>query len=354
MKPSHFLKWIFWNKEERRIRALWRIGLHTLLLAALIATFTLGLVGLRLLSDLVHGARSMRVSSGQGLTQFLNDPVLQLVITSLLMGSGIFLSTYLAGRFIDRRKFSDFGFHFSRAWWIDFIFGLGLGGGLMALIFLAGWLTGNVQVVGFLKSYTQGLTFPGGFLFALGFFVLVGIYEEVLSRGYHLINLAEGFGHVFPDRRTALIVALILSSAVFGLLHGGNPGASWVSTLNITLAGIFLGLGMILTGRLAISIGLHITWNFFQGNIFGFAVSGTRIGGTVLLSESTGPEWLTGGAFGPEAGVLGLIAMIIGSLLIYCWVNRHGRQRLRTELAEYSVERPQDGQVEEFPNQAGE
>ena len=95
------------------------------------------------------------------------------------------------------------------------------------------------------------------------------------------------------------------------------------STLNIALAGIFLGLGLIWTNELAIPIGLHISWNLVQGNVFGFPVSGTTtVGATVIQIEQSGPIWLTGGAFGPEAGVLGIAAMLLGMLLIWLYLRR--------------------------------
>ncbi|NJL33875.1 MAG: hypothetical protein HC893_08460 [Chloroflexaceae bacterium] len=83
---------------------------------------------------------------------------------------------------------------------------------------------------------------------------------------------------------------------------------------------MFLGLGYVLTGQLAISIGLHITWNFFQGTVFGFPVSGqdfTRVG--VFSIEQGGPPLWTGGAFGPEAGLMGLLTIALGSALTVGW-----------------------------------
>ena len=245
--------------------------------------------------------------------------------------------TLISSRWLDRRKFIDFGFHFSRAWWLDFAFGLTLGAMLMGLMFLFGWGTGSIQITGFMKSFSGRGQFLPEFFQGLILYLMVGIYEELLSRGYHLVNLSEGLNTVGIDKRWALILALLISSIFFGLLHFSNPGASWVSSLNIMAAGVFLGLGMILTGDLSISIGLHITWNFFQGNVFGFPVSGTRTGATLIATELVGPKWLTGGAFGPEAGLMGLAAMLIGSLLTVFWVRRSrcGRLELKESLAVY-------------------
>ena len=115
-----------------------------------------------------------------------------------------------------------------------------------------------------------------------------------------------------------------------------TPTPRLISSLNIALAGLFLGLGFILTGELAIPIGLHITWNFFQGNVFGFPVSGTEAGATVIAINQGGPPLWTGGNFGPEAGLIGIVAMVIGALLTVWWVRREeGRMELRKEIAAY-------------------
>jgi hypothetical protein len=97
-----------------------------------------------------------------------------------------------------------------------------------------------------------------------------------------------------------------------------------------------LGFGYVLTGELAIPIGLHITWNFFQGTVFGLPVSGLNpFGATFLSVEQDGPGLWTGGSFGPEGGMLGPAAMIVGTLLIALWVRlRSGKLATYTPIAE--------------------
>lgn len=310
---------LFWNPQEKRLAMVWRLVLQTLLLVLL--SIPQGILQVYIYQ--------MNTQPPLGVLIGLN------LLSALLTLFSILGSIWLAGRLLDRRKFADFGVHFSPDWWIDLGFGLLLGAVLMVLIFLAEYAAGWVTVTGTLDN--KGM--PGSFWLSFGlqllFFINVGIREEFLSRGYHLKNLAEGF-NVFQriSPKTAVLISLLLSSAVFGLLHLGNPNATWVSSFNIFLAGILLAMGFILTGELAIPIGLHITWNFFQGNVFGFPVSGTHAGATAIAIQQGGPNLWTGGAFGPEAGLIGILAMLLGSILTIVYVKqRYGKASLWSPLA---------------------
>lgn len=287
----------------------------------------------------------MALSSGELTLEQLTDPqIVSEYLTSrtwlmLVLQIAQFFVTvgavWLAGRFLDRRKFVDFGLRLDRDWWIDFGFGLFLGAILMALIFGAERAAGWVTVTG-LTVAPPASSFVFAILLALLNFVLVGFNEELFSRGYQLTNMAEGFNWKKLGPRWAIVIAMLLSSAIFGALHMGNPDATAVSTFNIFLAGILLAMGYVLTGKLAIPIGLHITWNFFQGNVFGFPVSGMSFNSTTFIAiEQKGPELWTGGAFGPEAGLIGIVAMVLGVLLTLAWVYwRYGSAGLHLPLAE--------------------
>ena len=117
--------------------------------------------------------------------------------------------------------------------------------------------------------------------------------------------------------------AVVLSSVVFGLAHIFNPNAGWISTLGIIAAGFFLAFGYLRTRQLWLPIGLHIGWNFFLGPVFGFPVSGLEPFHLLGLNVS-GPDLITGGAFGPEAGLVGLVAQFFGVGLI--WGYTRGRE----------------------------
>ena len=302
------LSGVFWNKDENRLRMFWRMSIYSIALSIVISLFSIVL----------------------GVTNILSNTFL----LSFLVLIGVVATTIIIGKWVDRRSLNDFGLIPSGNWWREFFFGLGLGAFLMGMIFSIGWLTGNMTVEGYFQG-SSGSTFFLGFLRAVGFYFAVGIYEEIMLRGYILVNLAEGLNIKKLDKKWVLLLALVLSSLIFGVLHIINPNSSLVSTLNLSLAGVFLGLGMVLTGRLGLPIGLHITWNLFQGNVFGFPVSGTSSGVTIISTRLTGPEWFTGGAFGPEAGILGLLAMLFGCLIIIWWISRKRKVKFTTKLVEY-------------------
>jgi hypothetical protein len=327
---------VFWNEEQERLRTFWRLLIHTLLFVVLggCLGFTLTLVGG------VGVGLVQNVEGAEDIAALANSVVSSLIFRALSGAVSlvvVFASTFIAGRFLDHRPFKDFGFRFDRRWWWDLAFGLALGAALMLGIFAVEYALGWVTVEETFAS-PAGLSFAFTIIAAFLSYLFVGIYEEVLSRGYHLTNLAEGFVLPAWGYRGAVVAAWVLSSSIFGLLHAANPNATVVSTFNLVIAGLFLGLGYVLTGELAIPIGLHITWNFFQGNVFGFPVSGGSSSTSFIAIEQGGPKVWTGGAFGPEAGLIGLVAIAVGCLLTVAWV-RYLREgvALRREIAEYEA-----------------
>lgn len=142
---------------------------------------------------------------------------------------------------------------------------------------------------------------------AVGKAVQAGVVEELMLRAILLRLLWRAFGPW---------VAFAASAALFGFAHIGNPNATVFAAMCIALeAGIMLGAFYVLTGRIWMSIGVHAAWNFTQGYLFGAAVSGTAMGPAIAHSTARAgvPDWLTGGAFGPEASLPGLVVcMAVG------------------------------------------
>ena len=332
----------FYNKQQKRFRAGWRILFQFLFYLTMSAVGGLTIF----IIEIVY-----LISTGKLLLDSLGDPeTIALLISNFTSGFFFTMNAivtliftlvvlWISAKWIDKRKISAFGFHFSRQWWQDLIFGLLLGILLMGLIFVFEWLFGWIEVKPIINP-DQTLSSVLLWIFsALIGFICVGIYEEILFRGFLLRNLAEGLNSSSNRALKSLVAAFLLSSLIFGLFHILNPNTSWISTLNIILAGLFLGLGFVLTGELAIPIGLHITWNFFQGSIFGFPVSGVNAGASLIAIQQKGPAFITGGSFGPEAGLIGIFAMLLGSLLIMLYVKySRGKVSMKKNLAIYNSE----------------
>jgi uncharacterized protein len=233
----------------------------------------------------------------------------------------------------------DFGYSLNRGWWRDFSFGLLLGAVLIGLIFLVELAAGWIKITGTFQPSTSDQPLWIGLLIYLGLFVCVGIYEEMLMRGYILRNLAEGLCSKYLNPKVALLSAYLISSSIFSINHIANPNSSLISTLCLIAAGLALGLGYVLTGSLAIPIGLHMTWNFFQGNIFGFPVSGQGALPSIFTIQQQGSIKVTGGKFGPEAGLIGIAAIVLGCILIALWTRwTRGSIKLEERLAVYKPE----------------
>lgn len=278
---------LFLSPDEPRLRAAWRLVLQTLLM--LVFGTILGviavLIGLRDLSSI--GA------------QILNF----LVVT---------ISVYVARRWLDRRTFESLGLQINRRTMFDLLAGMGITFLQMGFIYFLmlglGWLTFE----GFAWQFEPLNLVLTNVLTLFIMLVFVGWNEELLLRGYHLQTIASGLN---------LFWGVIISSAVFGLLHIGNPNATWVSAVGIFFAGLFLAYGYLRTKQLWLPIGLHIGWNFFEGVGFGFPVSGLDMYPLTRI-QVHGPELWTGGAFGPEAGLIVLPALLLGALLVYLYTMR--------------------------------
>lgn len=148
-----------------------------------------------------------------------------------------------------------------------------------------------------------------------------GVMEEVLTRAVILRLLWRAFGPW---------VAFAASAIFFGAAHLANPNSSMFAALCIAVeAGIMLGAFYALTGRLWVSIGVHAAWNFTQGYLFGAAVSGTSFGPAIASSTArTGfPDFLTGGAFGPEASLPGLFVGTLVGVIVMGLAWKAGRFR---------------------------
>ena len=177
-------------------------------------------------------------------------------------------------------------------------------------------------------SAAMGVLWLGGYYHVTGFsgpdvllpvLLLSGsaaVIEELMFRGV-LFRIVE--------ERLGSCIALAISAAVFGLIHLFNPNATLFAAIAILLeAGILLAAAYMLTRRLWLVIGMHFAWNFTQGGVFGVPVSGIPIPG-MLSGRLEGPDWISGGAFGPEASVITVTVCLAVAWALLFIARRQGR-----------------------------
>ena len=133
-------------------------------------------------------------------------------------------------------------------------------------------------------------------------------FEELLMRGFAFAVLRRAGGWR---------LALIVTSVVFGLLHAWNPGADAESILAVIVAGFFLGAILLATGSLYAVGAAHFAWNWVMAGALHIAVSGLPSGDPDYRTVETGPDWLTGGPWGPEGGLAAVAVMFIAIFYLY-------------------------------------
>lgn len=223
------------------------------------------------------------------------------VIDALFTLMGTVLVVWLFSHFIDKIKFRNLGFN-PKGSMQQLIAGFILG--VLPLSF--GFITLNL----FQEIHWQDTNLIVVNLFAgICLFILVALSEEILFRGYVLNNLMQSMSRGW---------ALIISSFMFSFIHIINPNFSWFGFINILLAGVLIGLPYLYTKQLWFPIAVHFSWNFFQGPIFGFNVSGQETYSLIIQSRSADTIW-NGGTFGFEGSLLCTIiqVIIIGGLWWY-------------------------------------
>lgn len=210
-------------------------------------------------------------------------------------------------RLVDRRSVTSLGLEL-RGHGPDLVQGMLWGAGLIVFGFVGLLATGSLQLDPGHASI--GLSTFVGYLAVL---VVVAVNEELMIRGYLLSNLMDSMNRW---------VALFVSALVFATLHLLNANVTPMGIVNLVLAGIVLGVYYLHRGNLCFGIGMHLTWNLFQGPVFGFEVSGLQtpslVGHTVR-----GPALLTGGEFGLEGSILTTIFLLAAAVVIHLqWRTR--------------------------------
>lgn len=193
----------------------------------------------------------------------------------------------------------------------DLLAGLGVAVLLYAVGFGTSLLMGTVEI-----ASVEWV--PRDLLGTLLFFLLVAVTEEVMLRGFVLGRMLSAGMNRF--------VALFLSSALFSAMHLFNPNFALLPFVNILLAGCLLGASFLYTRNLCFPVVLHWFWNWLQGPVLGYEVSGMDSGETLLTLRLTGSDLLTGGSFGFEGSLLCTVLLVVGTLAIVGYYERRGRK----------------------------
>jgi membrane protease YdiL (CAAX protease family) len=219
----------------------------------------------------------------------------------------VLLAPWLCTR-LRRERLDSIGLRLDRRWAREFAWGTALGGGSLLLA------AGLIMAIGGVRFELDPARSLGNLAFGLYLFASVSVLEEVLFRGFFFQRLVAGLG-VWP--------AQLALGALFAFAHWGNPGMAGMTkvlaTIDIALAAIMLGLAWLRTRSLALPIGLHLGWNWTQGHLLGFGVSGMDLTGWLHPVFQGLPTWLTGGEFGPEASVFGIVADFVMLAIVWKW-----------------------------------
>jgi len=283
------LKNYFINSEEKRLRAGWRLLLFMIAVPLTMRLLTLIIVP-------IFGS--------------LNDiNAVKWLSRGILVVVGMTLLVFIFRKFIDKKSFVSLGHRFNKTATWDMLAGFFLSGVMVGIFFLILLFSGILDVKEVSWHSTKLFPFVEILLLFLGVGIATGYSEELGFRGYILQNLGEGIG---------LIWAIIVSCILYGVMHMLNPNSTILSGLLIAVFGFLRIFGWLRTGQLWLSIGMHAGWNFFQGPIFGFSISGLE-SNHLIKHTLNGPKWLTGGDFGPEASIIVCPVVLFALVVMYFW-----------------------------------
>lgn len=240
---------------------------------------------------------------------FNNQDLLSLLIT-LFSFAFISLLVFFRVKVIEKRSLSSIGFN-KNNWLKKYSLGFLIGLVMMSIIVLILLSFGYITVE---KNPIQlvGISAISSILVILFGWIIQGATEEIVTRGWLLNVLSTKYN---------IGVGLLISSTLFGLMHLTNPNVNYIAVINIILVGLFYGLYVIKTNDLWAVCGMHSAWNFAQGNIFGFEVSGLDVSvGSLIDLNLVGNNVITGGAFGPEAGIIATFILLV-SIGILLFIN---------------------------------
>lgn len=296
---------IFKN-ESNQIRSGWKIGI--VYLSFIITTLIVSVIFSNVYSIIFFAKNPEFLSDDNMYAEFVNE---QFSSMSHFPGVTLFLIQCIVMIFFvvlfwkvwDKRKLSDIGFTNIKSSWKDLCIGLLIGAISFTIVAIMLLLTNSVELS---NNFSQP-NFTSALITQLIIFIFVGINEELFSRGYCMTVLKQTKKSWVP---------VVFSSIIFALMHSMNEGISLLAYINLFLFGIVMAYLFIKTKNIWMCIGYHITWNYFQGNVFGFLVSGNTTD-SIYSIKIINANLINGGSFGPEGGLIVTVLLIVTIIGIY-------------------------------------
>ncbi len=282
---------IFLNRGQ--VRPVWRFSFSVSLIV-----FAYIVVGLTL--AFLFGPKVINPSS-VGLAFLVQLFLINLLLLPALLGVFKFLTSAF-----EKKPLASVGLALHSAWKREFAVGLVLGAAMMLGIAMAERALGLASFQWAAPTSGRGAAL---LLSSAVLLLMAAATEELTFRGYPFQRLVEWLGPA---------AAVLVTSAIFGLAHLGNPNHSWISTLNTMLVGVTFAVAYLRTRSLWLPIGMHFIWNFLQGVVLGLPLSGLDFPLTLFRARAQGAPWLTGGAYGPEGGLLATAAIAAATLYVLC------------------------------------
>lgn len=235
----------------------------------------------------------------------LNRTSWEKFIIVFLGAVGTFFTIWLFRVYVDKESIKSLGLDFLVISKKECVWAMSMPALIMSLAFFSLLFTKQIQ-------YTQSKFSLNELILNCATFILVAFAEELFIRGYILNNLMGSINK---------FLALIISAVVFAIMHLANPNINLISFTNLILAGILLGLPCIYRRSLWPSIAFHFSWNFFQGSIFGFNVSGLE-GNSIITQIRRGDTIWNGGEFGFEGSLFAIVSQVICIVLVYFYFSK--------------------------------
>lgn len=281
---------IFKNKYSE-LRSGWKISLNYLLVMVLMIILSM-VISIFFAPAIIENGGNVTddmLSMEGNQMYFLSTVIVQNIC---FVGASIFM-----WKKFEKKKLKFMGLTNIKNNYKELCVGLALGAVTISVVATVLIISGSVKLVNPITSPE----ISSDLMIGLIGFIAVGFGEEIFGRGYCM--------SVLKQTRNKWAI-LIISSIIFSAMHLANDGVGVLPLINIFLVGIVFGYMYMKSSNIWMPIGFHITWNYFQGYIWGFQVSGNEVNGMYKL-ESVSGSILNGGSFGPEGGLMVTVILLL-------------------------------------------